>query len=761
MYRKKFVGEKGITDSRTRYEYREISDNPQNPPNVVYIVMDDLGFSQLHCYGSTIDTPNLDKLAEEGLRYNNFHTTAICSATRASLLTGMNHHTAGISNLVEFTTGCENGAGHVHRDCATIAEILKEYGYGTYATGKWHLANLPETTEAGPFDNWPLGKGFDRFYGFMHGEMDQFHPRLVQDNSQVAQPKSEQEGYHFSEDITDKAISYIYHQRKAYPEKPFFLYLAYGAMHTPHHAPKSYIDKYKGAFDEGWDKLREVWFNNQKELGILPEGTKLSERNELVPPWDSLTDAAKKVYARYMEAFAGMLTHTDEQIGRLLDYLEKEGIKDDTVIVFISDNGASAEGGAKGTINSFADCADHTMKGAKEDAEYVLSRYDEIGTYKAFNHYNTGWASLGNVPFTWYKTWTYSGGVNDPMIIRYPKLIKDGGAVRNQYHHVSDITPTMLDVIGVEKPEFIKGVKQKDFSGISFKYTFEDGAAPDRKHVQYFEIMGNRAIYKDGWKAVTNHATHTVNGVVEDDVWELYHVAEDFSETKNVAAQFPEKVKELDREFYIQAARADVFPITSGYEMGQGKANVVKAWHDEQRFGKFTNIIEPFSLIRSFYTDLTIKSHEVKAVINRDEKSLQGVLFSVGNIHGGFSFYVINNKLKYSFNYGSKECYQFESSEELPLGEIEVSYRFKVHKNSTVTLYLYVNGELSAKGEIDKLLPFVDFIATVGGNLYSSVVPDDYQVPFDFNGQFNEIEINVDGHFNDENEDLAGFFAAE
>lgn len=763
MKRKKFTGVAGYTMEDTRYQYQVSDKTPEGAPNIVYIVMDDLGFAQLGCYGSNINTPNLNRLAEEGLRYNNFHTTAICSATRASLLTGMNHHTAGVCGVVEWMTGCENGVGHVHRDCATLAEILKEYDYGTYAVGKWHLADISETTEAGPFENWPLGKGFDRYYGFLHAQMDQYHPRIVQDNTPVPVPKTPEEGYHFSEDIIDQAIKYIYHQKVVYPEKPFFLYTAFGAMHTPHHAPKEYIDKYKGKFDEGWDVIREQWFARQKELGIIPEDTKLTERNEFVKPWDSLSENQKKVYARYMEAFAGMLEHTDAQIGRLIDYLEEIGELDNTVIVFLSDNGASAEGGTGGTFNNFRKFTQTDEDGAEEEAKYVLSRLDEIGGPTSFNHYPMGWAHAGNTPFPWYKIWTYSGGVKDAMIVRYPKLIKDPGAVRSQYHHVSDITPTMLDIIGVDKPKSIKGVPQKPFQGISFRYSMEDGSAADEKHIQYYEMCGNRAIYKDGFKAIVNHFRNASGGKFEDDVWELYHVAEDFSESTNVADRYPEKVKELERDWFIEAAKAGVFPMINGVMYGAKEEyeKLQTTLKRRERFETYKNVIEPFDIIRALTSIINSNSHVVRAEIHRNDIGDEGVIFSSGNYHAGFSFYIKDNHLKFTYNYGNEHFYVASVNEELPQGDIKVEYRLKVHKDASADVQLYLNGQQKAELHVDRINAFADFVSTVGANKDSSVNPEEYEVPFAFTGKIKEIQLVVEGGETTIEKELEAYFAAD
>lgn len=763
MKREKFIGIRGYTQEDTHYEYEYREKTPAGAPNVVYIVLDDMGFSHLGCYGSNIHTPHLDRLAKEGLRFNNFHTTAICSATRASLLTGMNHHTAGIAAIVEWMTGCDNGIGHLHSDCATLAEILKEYDYGTYAVGKWHLTDVTETTEAGPYDNWPLGKGFDRYYGFLHAQMDQYHPRLWQDNTQVNPPKTPEEGYHFSEDITDHAIRYIYHQKAVYPEKPFFLYMAFGAMHTPHHVPKEYIDKYKGKFDEGWDVARERWFARQKELGIIPDTAELTKRNAFVQPWDELSENQKKISARYMEAYAGMLEHTDAQIGRLIEYLREIGELDNTVVVFLSDNGASAEGGPDGTINNFRKLNQMSEEERQDEEKFVLEHLDEIGGPNTFNHYSFGWANAGNTPFPWYKMWTYSGGVKDPMIVRYPKLISDPGAVRSQYHHVSDITPTILDILGVEKPEYIKGVYQKEFQGTSFKYSLEDGLAPDRKHVQYYEMLGNRAIYKDGWKAVVNHSQNASKGRFEDDVWELYHVEEDYSEAHNVAEQYPEKLAELERTWLIEAANAGVFPMLAGTRYGSKEAHdkLNQYVKKKDRYETYENLLEPLDIIRGIDTDLNHRSHIVRIAIQRENKEQQGVLFSNGNYHGGFSLYIRDNYLKFTYNYGSRYYYTAESMRELPVGDIQIEYRSKLRKDHTIWVELFVEGDVIAQVEIPKINVFTDYVTTIGANKNSSVAPMEYQVPYIFTGKIKKVELYVEGHLTTIEKELETFFMTD
>ena len=662
MSERRFTGHIGRTVVDTDYQYETIEKHPAGSPNVVYILLDDLGFAGLGCYGSTIHTPNMDKLAAEGLRYNNFHTTAICSATRASLLTGANHHAVGVGSIIEMTTGCPNAAGHIDSSYGTIAEILKEYDYATYLSGKWHLA--AQNTPSGPYDNWPLGKGFERYYGFLHAETDHYHPHLVQDNTFVDQPKSVADGYHSTEDITDHAIDFIFQHTNSFPDKPFFLYLAYGAVHAPHHAPKEYIDKYKGKFDEGWDEIRKKWFANQKKLGIIPESAELTERAPFVEAWDDLDEKRKKLYARYMEVFAGTLEYTDAQIGRFIEYLNSIEQLDNTLIVLLSDNGASAEGGREGRVNRYTGI---NITELDNEAEYGFEHIEELGGEYSFCQYPTGWANALNTPFQWYKTWTHEGGVKDPLILRYPKLIKDQNGVRNQYVHVSDVTPTVLDILGLKKPDFIKGVAQKPFTGTSFKYSIDAPEKKSRKRVQYYEIFGNHSIYKEGWKAVANHA---FTDDYSKDIWELYHVDEDYSEKYDVSEQYPEKLKELQEEFFIEAGRNNVFPLL----LGSIHADPYK---HKSFFGDipipeservFKNIFKPYTLTERPGVNIDNASHFISVDIRRKGKE-EGVLFSAGDRFGGFVFYIKDNKLKYAYN-ANRIAYYTAETEEIPSGDI-------------------------------------------------------------------------------------------
>ncbi len=737
MKKRKFTGKIGRTLSQTQFAFQGQKSPSEGKPNVIYIVIDDLGFAQLGCYGSTIHTPNIDRLAGEGLRYNNFHTTAVCSATRASLLTGANHHSVGVNNVVEFETGLQNGQGGIDPQFATLAEVLREYDYRTMAVGKWHLCNSSVRTAAGPYHNWPLGKGFDTYYGFLAADIDQWNPTLTRDNTMVEQPKAASEGYHLSEDLTDNAIQYIYNHEFSYPEQPFFLYLAYGAMHSPHHAPKEYIDKYKGKFDQGWDAIREEWFANQKKMGIVNDNAELTDRNEHVKAWDELTENQKKSAARYMEVFAGFLEHTDAQIGRLIDYLESAGILDDTVIVFLSDNGASAEGGKDGhyNLNTSMDVTGDYPR----DVELTLENYETIGDEYSAPHYPTGWANAGNTPFQWYKQWTYEGGIKDPLIIRYPAAISDPGGIRRQFNHVSDVTPTVMELLGFEKPQFIRGVPQKEYEGISFAATLGDPNAVTGKTVQYFEMQGCRSIYKDGWKAVVNHM---FSQTYDDDVWELYHVDEDYSEKYNVADQYPEKLKELQEEWLIQAAQYHVFPMPEGGMLASRDCLKKRAFPMPAHHKEYNNVIYPYDLLTD--PGLGSVSNQVTFVLDRKSKEEDGVLLAKGDRFGGISLYIKGNRLKYVYNLDGDVYYVVESEQELPLGEVTVRAEFTVVGDQKAKVALFINDQKTAEGNVDDFHYSTFMTTSLKINKFSSVYDQDYASPFEYPGVIRKAVINVE-----------------
>ena len=472
----------------------------ENAPNVVVMLIDDLGFSHFSCFGSDLETPNIDALAANGLRYTNFHVTPLCSPTRAALLTGRNHHSVGMRGISNWSSGFPSMRGHISNHAATLGEMLRDEGYTTFAIGKWHLVSMEHSSSAGPFDQWPLARGFDRFYGFLDGETDQFSPDLVYDNHRIEQPRSVHDGYHLSEDLVDHAIEFIHDAKSIRPDRPFFTYFAFGAMHAPHQAPAAYLEKHRGRYDEGWDVAREKWFAKQKALGIVAPDTELAPRNDGVEPWDTLPENQKKLACRLQEAFAAFLEHTDAQIGRFIADLDALGELDNTLILLMSDNGASQEGGPFGIL--------HEMKYFNfifETPDEAVKRLDDIGGPSSHSNYPWGWAQAGNTPFKWYKQNTHEGGVHVPLVVHWPQGIGARGELRHQFHYVTDIAPTVLDAVGVSAPETYRGFKQIPVAGASLAYSFTDRDAPTHKTTQYFEMVGHRALYHEGWKAVVFH----------------------------------------------------------------------------------------------------------------------------------------------------------------------------------------------------------------------------------------------------------------
>lgn len=661
-------------------------------PNVVFIVLDDSGFSDIGSYGSEIKTPNLDWLAENGLRYNNSHVTPLCSPTRASLLTGRNHHDVGMGLVTNYDLGPEfpNKRGLIKPEAGTIAEVLGENGYNSYAAGKWHLAPTHQTSPAGPYENWPLGKGFDRYYGFLEDSADQYKPELVQDNSPVEVP--DKENYHFSEDIVDKTNQYVTDHASISPEKPFFLYLAFGAQHMPHQVPEKYIDMYKGVYDKGWDKIREERFKKQKELGIIPEDTKFVGLNAGVKPWEELSEDEKKTFIRFQETYAGFLTHTDEQIGRFLDNLRSVGELDDTMIVFLSDNGASSMGKDTGSINH--SLAYNTIPEKFED---IAKHIDDFGSDRAGTDYPAGWAQVSNTPFKMYKGTTFSGGTRTPMIVYYPKAIKDKGAIRNQFVNVSDITPTVYDVIKADLPKEIKGVKQMPLQGESFTDTFTDAKASE-KETQYFEIRGQRAIYHDGWKAI---GIHKRGELYENDKWELYHVAEDFSEMNNLSEKYPKKLKEMQKLWEKEAKKYDVLPMTD-----VSVEAFLSIPEDSSRAKNIFTFYPGMSrLTDSAAPPIQNRSYSITVPIERESASDDGVLVALGGHESGYTLYIKNNKLFYEYNMGP-DVYRIESNVGVPTSKSTIQFKFEKTDTNKGKGSLFINDQNVGEGMIEKTHPY-------------------------------------------------------
>ena len=732
----------------------------EGAPNVLFIVLDDTGFGQLGCYGSPIATPNLDRIASDGLRYNNMHTTALCSPSRSCIVTGRNHHANGMACITELASGFPGYDGVMPFENGMLSEMLLEHGYSTFMVGKWHLTPSNQETAAGPYDRWPLGRGFQRFYGFLGGDTSQWYPDLVYDNHTVEPPKKPEEGYHLSEDLVDKAVTFIADSKQADPQKPFYLHLCFGATHAPHHVGKEWADKYKGVFDDGWDAYRERTFARQKELGIVPADAELSRHDPDVPDWDALPAPARQLYARMMEVFAGFLEHTDHQIGRLLEFLSKQGELDNTLIMVISDNGASAEGGPTGTTNEA-----QFFNNAQEPIEESLKLIDEIGGPKHFNHYPWGWTWAGNTPFRRWKRETYRGGACDPFIVSWPKGIKSRGDVRPHYAHIIDMVPTVLDLLGLEPPATIRGITQSPFHGVSFAHTLDDPDAETRHHTQYFEMLGHRAIYHDGWRAVcpwpgpsfTEAGTGFGNPISADTLstldatgWELFHVDQDFAENHDVAAENRDKLIAMIATWYVEAGKYQVMPIDgSGLARMMAEKPLIALPRDTYTYLPNTQPIPNFAAPK-----VLNRPHSITADVEIPEQGAEGVLLSQGTAAGGYSFYVKDGKLRYVHNYVGRQLLEVESANIVPTGKHELRFEFEPTgppdpaqgKGAPGRMQLYVDGALVGNAEAAITTPFMfnPGALTCGANPGSPVTPD-YEGPFAFTGTLHSVTLDVSG----------------
>ncbi|APX31690.1 arylsulfatase [Brachybacterium sp. P6-10-X1] len=610
-------------------------------PDVIMIVLDDVGFGSLGCFGSEIATPTMDGLAASGLTYTNFHVTPLCSPTRASLLTGRNHHAVGMSMLSNADSGYPGKRGAVSPRAAMVQELLRDRGYNTAAFGKWHLTPMDQTSSAGPYDQWPLGRGFDQHYGFLEGLTDHFFPELVQDNHRVDPPASPEEGYHLTDDLVDHLIDYISDHKSVAPHKPYFAYLALGAAHCPHQSHAEYLDRVRGRYEEGWDVVRERRLQRQIELGIVPEGTALAPRNDGVQPWDDLSPDEQRVMARLQEAFAAMLEHTDDQLERLIAHLEHLGVHDNTLILLMSDNGASQEGGPDGTTNTIA-----YENGDPVQLEDALAQIEDIGTWRCHSNYPWGWAQVGNTPLKRYKQNVHAGGVRAPLIVSWPRRLAEvAGERRNQFHDVIDIAPTILDVVGIEPPEEHRGVPQLPVHGVSMQYSFVDGTAPTSHPTQYFEMYGHRAIVHEGWKAVAYHERHTSYSA---DRWELYNLAEDFSECHDLAAERPEILHELIGRWWSEADRHGVFPLDD-----RNFAERAAKYHSAASPRRRNHFVlhRGVGRIPAGVTPLIYdRSHRIEATVDTAGND-EGVLISQGDVNGGYVLWLADRELHYEYNH--------------------------------------------------------------------------------------------------------------
>lgn len=702
-------------------------------PNILFLVLDDMGYADLGCYGSEIRTPNIDRLAARGLRYTNFHTTAICSPTRASLLTGRNPHAVGVGTVVEMSDGSSGFPGYrskISPNAATVAEILRTRDYATYACGKWHVMPLSEATATGPFGAWPTQRGFDRWYGFHGGLSDQWHPELFADNHAVETPA--REGYHLDVDLIDKSIGFLREHQAGKPDQPFFLYHALAAAHWPHHAPNDVIDSYRGAYDEGWDVIRQRRFERQKEIGVIPADAGLPPSNEGVQVWDELTVDEQRVFARMQEVYAGYVEHTDAQIGRLTDHLDESGLLDDTVIVLISDNGSSPEGGQTGAIN-----ARKVLEWEPDTIEQMLEKLDELGSETTFPHYPHGWAQVSNTPLKWYKKNVHGGGVRDPLIVSWPAGIKARDEIREQFHFVADVVPTVLDLCGIEAPRMLDGREQIPMQGVSMAYSFADADAPSRKERQYFEQVGNRGMWIDGWKAVARHLEGTP---FDHDVWELYHLAEDFSECNDLAATHPEKLEELLDEWWIDAEANQVFPLDDRMNTRKAMA-VAKNSRPVRVYRPGMARVDRFSV-----PDFTDRDYQIVAHARLRSPADEGVLLSVGSGFSGMVLYVRESRLVLEYVYDREDRFLLRSPEPLAVGSLaEMAFTFTVTGDRAGVGRLLVNGAEVVSSAIPRVWPTPGLTAgLVCGRDVGSRVGSAYELPFAFTGELDRVEVALE-----------------
>jgi len=731
-------------------------------PNVLMIVLDDTGYGQLGCYGSPIATPNFDALAAGGLLYTNMHTTALCSPSRSCIITGRNHHANATAAINEIATGYPGYNGQIPFENGFLSEMLQAQGYSTYMVGKYHLLPSEFESAAGPFDRWPLGRGFERFYGFLGGDTSQWTPDLVYDNHQVEPPRTPEEGYHLTEDLTDKAIEFIADAKQIAPHKPFYLHFCTAATHAPHHVPREWADRYAGQFDDGWTAYRERVLARQKELGLMPADAELSRHDPDVPEWESLSPDARRLAARMMEVYAGFLSHTDHHIGRLLGFLKEIGQFDNTLIMVVSDNGASPEGGPTGTTNEA-----QFFNNAPEPLEDSLRSIDELGGPDTFNHYPWGWTWAGNTPFRRWKRETYRGGTTDPFLVHWPAGLRARGQVRTQYAHIIDMVPTVLEALGIDPPATIRGVTQSPIQGVSFAHTFDDPSAPTRHHTQYFEMFGHRAIDHDGWRAVcpwpgpsfaeAGPGKPLGTPITSADLtdldahhWELYHVAEDPAENHNLAERHRDKLIEMIAMWYVEAGKYNVLPIDGSVLV---RAMVERPQIAEPR-DRYT--YRPGTQTVPYYAGPRVlnRPHAITADVGIPADGAEGVLLCQGTNMGGWSLYVKDGRLHYAHNYVRRATYTVSSPDALPEGRHQLRFEFEPTgkpdmasgKGAPGYAQLYVDGQLVGQAEFPVTIPIIINPGglTCGANPGTAITAD-YRAPFPFTGTLHTVTIDVSG----------------
>ena len=708
-------------------------------PNVLMIVLDDVGFAQLGCFGAGLRTPNIDRVAGQGLRYNRFHVTAVCSATRAALLTGRNHHAVGMGVTEEAALGFPGYTGRIPPTAATLARLLRDQGYNTMAVGKWHLAPQVEYSAAGPFERWPLGVGFERYYGFLGAETNQWAPELVRDNTQIEPPRSPEEGYHLTEDLVDQAIRMIQDQQQAQARKPFFCYLAPGAAHAPHQVSEEWVAPYRGQFDDGWEAWRQRAYDRQVAEGIVPPETVLTERPPWVPAWDTLSADERRLFARYMEVFAGFVTHTDHHLGRLFDHLEEQGIADDTLVMIMSDNGASAEGGPTGTINEAAG-----WLGFTEDVATSLEHIDEIGGPDANNHYPWGWAWAGNAPLRLWKRYAWLGGVRTPLIVRWGDRLADAGGVRPQFCHAVDVFATILDAAGVELPDTVGGVVQQPVDGASMLPSFADPAAAEHRTLQYFEMMGSRGIYHDGWKAVTDHVANQfgerdhVAGSYDFDTdrWSLFHLDEDFSESTDLADEHPDVVRRLEGLWWAEAGRNQVLPL---FEFPDSMAHMHPGEFPPPEVATYRPGGGPVPIPQQ---PSGLGGFELTAYVDVPDGGAEGIVTALGDRHGGWACYLLDGRLVATFAL-LDGAVRVAAEEPVPPGAHVLGLRYE--PGAAARIVLSVDEADVAQAPLPGLMFFPNLTTAGAGLLVGRdrgvSVSHDYRPPFAFTGGLDRVEL--------------------
>jgi arylsulfatase len=723
---------------------------PDGAPNVLVVLLDDAGFGCSSAFGGPCETPTADRLADEGLRFNRFHTTALCSPTRAALLSGRNHHTVGMGGITELATSAPGYNSIRPNTCAPLAETLKLNGYATAQFGKCHEVPVWETSPLGPFDSWPTGGGgFEYFYGFIGGETNQYYPALYEGTTPVEPEKTPEQGYHFTEDMTDKAIKWVRQQKALMGDKPFFVYFAPGATHAPHHVPDEWSARYEGKFDQGWDKLREEIFARQKELGVIPPEAELTARPAEIPAWDEIPDDLKPVLSRQMEVYAGFLEHTDHHVGRLIDALDDLGVLEDTLVYYIiGDNGASAEGDIHGCFNELIN-----LNGANalQTTEFMAARIDAFGTPAAYNHYAVGWAHAMDTPYQWTKqVASHWGGTRNGTIVHWPNGIEAKGETRTQFHHVIDLAPTVLEAAGLPEPKTVHGVTQRPMEGVSMRSAFGDAAAAERRETQYFEMFCNRGIYDKGWTAVTRHSTPWVIAELPpfaDDTWELYDTNTDWSQAHDLAAEMPEKLDELKALFMDEARKYNVFPLddrrVERFNSDLAGRPVLITGNSQLLFAGMGRLSE------SSVLNVKNKSHSVTAQLTVPEAGAEGVVVAQGGAYAGWSLYVKNGKPKYCYNLLGIRRFYVEGEMELASGTHQVRMEFTydgggLGKGGAASLY--VDGQMAGEGRVEGTVPMAfsaDETCDVGSDTASPVSEDYTSAGSRFTGTVDWVQIDI------------------